>query len=139
LREPAETRFVQQDIQGTTLARAWARWSARFGFFCSLESKTFANEDDEMKATWRGTTVAESTDTVIVEGNHYFPADSIKLEHFKESETHTVCSWKGTAHYYDVVVAGEVNKDAAWYYPDPKDAAASIKNRIAFWKGVAVE
>ena len=92
-----------------------------------------------MKATWRGTTLAESDDTVVVEGNHYFPADSIKLEHFKESETRTVCPWKGTANYYDVVAHGEVNKEAAWYYPDPKDAAANIKDRVAFWKGVVVE
>jgi uncharacterized protein (DUF427 family) len=92
-----------------------------------------------MKATWRGTTLAESDDTVVVEGNHYFPADSIKPEHFKESQTHTVCPWKGTASYYDVVVDDEVNKDAAWYYPDPKEAAANIKDHVAFWKGVVVE
>ena len=92
-----------------------------------------------MKATWRATTLAESDDTVVVEGNHYFPEGSIKPEHFKESQTHTLCPWKGTASYYDVVVDGEVNKDAAWYYPDPKEAAAKIKDRVAFWKGVVVE
>ena len=92
-----------------------------------------------MKATWRGTTLAESTDTVVVEGNHYFPADSIKREHFQESATHTICPWKGTASYYDLAVAGEVNKGAAWYYPAPKEAAAEIKDRVAFWKGVVVE
>ncbi|PYS82552.1 MAG: hypothetical protein DMF67_12445 [Acidobacteria bacterium] len=92
-----------------------------------------------MKATWKGAVLAESDDTVVVEGNHYFPPDSIKREHFRESETHTVCPWKGTASYYDVVVGGEVNSDAAWYYPQPKDAAKEIKDRVAFWRGVEVE
>lgn len=92
-----------------------------------------------MKATWKGEVLAESDETVVVEGNHYFPADSIKREHFSESETHTVCSWKGTASYYDVVVGGDVNKDAAWFYPEPKDAAAEIKDRVAFWRGVKVD
>ena len=91
-----------------------------------------------MKATWKGAVLAESDDTVVVEGNHYFPPDSIKREHFRESETHTVCPWKGTASYYDVVVGGEVNRDAAWYYPQPKDAAKEIKDRVAFWRGVKV-
>lgn len=92
-----------------------------------------------MKATWKGEVIAESDDTVIVEGNHYFPADSIKREHFKESDTHTVCPWKGTASYYDVVVGGEVNNDAAWFYPEPKEAAKEIKDHVAFWRGVKVE
>lgn len=92
-----------------------------------------------MKAVWKGATLAESDDTVVVEGNHYFPADSINRDFFRESETHTVCPWKGTASYYDVAVGGEVNKDAAWYYPEPKDAAAEIKGRVAFWRGVQVE
>ncbi|HKG15946.1 MAG TPA: DUF427 domain-containing protein [Pyrinomonadaceae bacterium] len=92
-----------------------------------------------MKATWKGEVIAESDETVVVEGNHYFPADSVKREHFRESETHTVCGWKGTASYYDVVVGGDVNKDAAWFYPEPKDAAADIKDRVAFWRGVKVE
>ncbi len=91
-----------------------------------------------MKATWNGTVLAESTDTVVVEGNHYFPADSINKDHFKPSEYHTVCGWKGTASYYDIVVNGEVNKDAAWYYPDAKDDAKNIEGYIAFWKGVQV-
>ncbi|PYT05384.1 MAG: hypothetical protein DMF65_00365 [Acidobacteria bacterium] len=92
-----------------------------------------------MKATWNGAVLAESDDTVVVEGNHYFPPDSISREHFRESETHTVCPWKGTASYYDVVVGGDVNRDAAWYYPQPKDAALQIKDRVAFWRGVRVE
>ena len=92
-----------------------------------------------MKATWNGTVLAESDDTVVVEGNHYFPPDSVNREHFRESEKHTVCPWKGTASYYDVVVGSETNKDAAWYYPQPKDAARQIKDHIAFWRGVKVE
>ena len=90
------------------------------------------------KATWNGKLLAESDQTEIVEGNHYFPADSITKEYFRESDTTTVCGWKGTASYYDVVVDGEVNNDAAWYYPTPKEAAANIAGYVAFWKGVEV-
>jgi uncharacterized protein (DUF427 family) len=92
-----------------------------------------------MKATWKGAVLAESDETVVVEGNHYFPADAVRREHFRESETHTTCPWKGEASYYDVVVGGEVNKDAAWYYPSAKDAAREIEGRVAFWRGVKVE
>jgi uncharacterized protein (DUF427 family) len=92
-----------------------------------------------MKATWNNATLAESGDTVMVEGNHYFPNDSIRREYFGASATHTVCPWKGEASYYDISVDGKTNKDAAWYYPDPKAEAANIKDRIAFWKGVVVE
>lgn len=91
-----------------------------------------------MKAIWNGKTIAESDNTVVVEGNHYFPADSIKEEYFKPSETNTVCGWKGTASYYNVEVDGDTNADAAWYYPEPKDAAKEIENHVAFWKGVEV-
>lgn len=91
-----------------------------------------------MKATWRGATLAESDDTVMVEGNHYFPADAINKEYFQASDKHTVCPWKGVASYYDVAVDGEVNKDAAWYYPEPKEAARNISGHVAFWKGVEV-
>jgi uncharacterized protein (DUF427 family) len=91
-----------------------------------------------MKATWNNATLAESDRTVVVEGNHYFPADSIKREFFQKSETHTTCAWKGEASYYDVVVDGKLNKDAAWYYPQPSDAARQIKDHVAFWKGVQV-
>ena len=90
------------------------------------------------KATWNGKLLAESDQTEIVEGNHYFPADSITKEFLRESDTTTVCGWKGTASYYDVVVGGEVNNDAAWYYPTPKEAAANIAGYVAFWKGVEV-
>ena len=92
-----------------------------------------------MKATWKGAVLAESDETVVVEGNHYFPAGSVNREYFRESETHTVCPWKGTASYYDVVVNGETNRDAAWFYPEPKDAAKEIKDHVAFWRGVKVE
>jgi uncharacterized protein (DUF427 family) len=92
-----------------------------------------------MKAIWHGKTIAESDDTVLVEGNHYFPADSIDREYFRESDRHTHCAWKGEASYYDIAVEGAVNEGAAWYYPTPKEAAANIKDRIAFWKGVVVE
>lgn len=92
-----------------------------------------------MKATWNGAVLAESDDTVVVEGNHYFSSDAISKEYFQDSSTHTTCPWKGEASYYSVVVGGEVNKDAAWYYPNPKPAAEEIKDRVAFWRGVKVE
>jgi uncharacterized protein (DUF427 family) len=91
-----------------------------------------------MKAIWNDTVLAESDDTVVVEGNHYFPAASLREEYFRESDHHSVCPWKGTASYYDVVVGGAVNAQAAWYYPQPKEAAAQIAGRVAFWKGVRV-
>ena len=92
-----------------------------------------------MKAIWNGAVVADSDQTVVVEGNHYFPADAVRREYLRPSGTHTTCGWKGEASYYDVVVAGRTNKDAAWYYPDPLPAAAKIKGYVAFWKGVKVE
>lgn len=91
------------------------------------------------KATWNGAVLAESDRCEVVEGNQYFPPDAINRDYFKQSDTHTVCSWKGTASYYDVVVNGQANKDAAWYYPQPKDAAKQITGYIAFWRGVKVE
>ena len=91
-----------------------------------------------MKAIWNGTTLAESDKTVVIEGNHYFPADAVNKEYFRQSETHTVCSWKGTASYYDVVAGGETNRDAAWFYPSPKTEAEEIENYVAFWKGVEI-
>ena len=100
----------------------------------------YARDQSEifMKATWNNTVIAESDATVEVEGNQYFPADSIKKEFFQPSETHTVCGWKGTASYYDVVVDGQTNKDAAWYYPETKPEAKNIEGYVAFWKGVRV-
>lgn len=92
-----------------------------------------------MRAVWNGAVLAESDRTVVVEGNHYFPADSVKMEHFKPSAMHSTCPWKGEASYYDVEVAGETNRDAAWYYPDPKPAAEEIRGHVAFWRGVRVE
>jgi uncharacterized protein (DUF427 family) len=92
-----------------------------------------------MKATWHSVTLAESNNTVIVEGNHYFPPNAINRDYFRPSDHHTTCPWKGEASYYDVEVDGQVNKDAAWYYPEPKEAASNIKGYLAFWKGVVVE
>ncbi len=92
-----------------------------------------------MRATWNGAVLAESDATVIVEGNHYFPPDSLNREYFSDSDTHTVCPWKGTASYYSVTVDGQVNEDAAWVYPQPKEAASEIADHVAFWRGVTVE
>jgi uncharacterized protein (DUF427 family) len=91
-----------------------------------------------MKAIWNGATLAESKDTVVVEGNHYFPRNSIAEGFFRDSSHHTTCPWKGIASYYDVVVDGKVNENAAWYYPAASDAAKNIEGRVAFWKGVQV-
>jgi uncharacterized protein (DUF427 family) len=91
------------------------------------------------RAIWNGVVLAESDRSEVVEGNHYFPPDSVRREHLRDSTTHTTCPWKGVASYYDVVAAGRTNKDAAWYYPAPKDAAAEIKGYVAFWRGVSVE
>jgi uncharacterized protein (DUF427 family) len=91
-----------------------------------------------MKATWNDQIIAESDDTIVVENNHYFPKDSVKHEFLKSSGTHTTCPWKGEASYYSLHVHGADNKDAAWYYPQPKDAAKNIENYVAFWKGVNI-
>jgi uncharacterized protein (DUF427 family) len=90
------------------------------------------------KAVWKGATLAESDKVTVVEGNVYFPPDSIRREHIKDSQTHSTCPWKGVASYYDIIVEGETNKDAAWHYPEPKPAAKHIKDYVAFWKGVEV-
>ncbi len=92
-----------------------------------------------VRAAWQGVVLAESEDTVVVEGNHYFPAESVHWDHFRPSDTHTVCPWKGLASYYDVIVGDQVNRDAAWYYPTPSPLAGRIKDRVAFWNGVRVE
>ena len=92
-----------------------------------------------MKAIWNGVVIAESDDTVLVEGNHYFPADSLKREYVTFSNHRTSCAWKGQAHYMSLLVKGEMNTDAAWTYPEPSEAAAEIKGRVAFWKGVQVQ
>ncbi|MGF1638463.1 MAG: DUF427 domain-containing protein [Cyclobacteriaceae bacterium] len=92
-----------------------------------------------MKAIWNGTVIAESDDTVVVEGNHYFPVASLNREVLKDSNTQSVCPWKGTASYYTIDTYGKENKDAAWYYPKPKEAAKKIEGRVAFWKGVKIE
>jgi uncharacterized protein (DUF427 family) len=91
-----------------------------------------------MKAIFNGQTIAESNDTIVIEGNHYFPPDSLKKDFFKDSSTHSTCPWKGLASYYTVEVDGVANNDAAWYYPNPSVRAKEIKNYVAFWKGVKV-
>jgi uncharacterized protein (DUF427 family) len=91
------------------------------------------------KAIWNGVVLAESDRCEVVEGNQYFPPDSVHREYFKDSQTHTTCPWKGLASYYNIEVDGQVNNDAAWYYPTAKDAAKNIEGYVAFWKGVQVE
>jgi uncharacterized protein (DUF427 family) len=91
------------------------------------------------KAIWNGAVIAQSDETVVVEGNHYFPASAIAPEYFKPSDSHTMCPWKGIASYYTIVVGDEQNRDAAWFYPQPKEAARQIAGRVAFWKGVEVQ
>lgn len=92
-----------------------------------------------MKAIWNNKVIAESNDTVVIEGNHYFPSESVNREFLKPSKTQSVCPWKGKASYYSINVGGKENTDAAWYYPNPSDAAKTIKGSVAFWKGVTIE
>lgn len=92
-----------------------------------------------MRAVWNGAVLAESQSTVVVEGNHYFPPESLDRQFFTDSATHSTCPWKGEASYYSIVVAGQTNTDAAWTYPQPKPAASEIKDHVAFWRGVTVE
>ncbi len=92
-----------------------------------------------VKAIWNGAVIAESDQCEVVEGNYYFPPDAVRREYLRASEAHTTCSWKGVANYYNIDVNGKVHKDAAWYYPQPKEAAQHIKNYVAFWKGVEIK
>jgi uncharacterized protein (DUF427 family) len=92
-----------------------------------------------VKAIWNGKVIAESDQTIVVEGNHYFPPEAVYREFLQESRTHTTCPWKGVASYYDLKVGEQLNHDAAWYYPEPKEAAAQIRGYVAFWKGVQVQ
>ena len=91
-----------------------------------------------MKAVWNGKTIAESNDTVVVEGNHYFPTEALNKEFIHESITHTTCAWKGVASYYSLIVDGKENRDSVWYYSEPSEKAKNIKGRVAFWKGVEI-
>jgi uncharacterized protein (DUF427 family) len=91
------------------------------------------------QAVWNGAVIADSADTLVVEGNHYFPLADVRMDNLRPSSSHTTCHWKGVASYYDVVVGERVNHDGAWYYPEPSPAAAAIKSRVAFWRGVRVE
>ena len=118
----------------------YARPSACIDYYVIAFSRIFIKGlNMTKKAIWNGQVLAESDNTIVVENNHYFPPDSIKKEFFKESDTHTTCGWKGVASYYTIVVDGKENKDAAWYYPNVKEAAGEIKGYVAFWKGVKVE
>lgn len=104
----------------------------------TLAAPPHADEGGDVKAVWNGTVIAESDDTVVVEGNHYFPASALRREHVVESAHRTVCPWKGTAHYYTLRIGGAENANAAWYYPSPKPGAEAVAGRVAFWKGVTV-
>jgi uncharacterized protein (DUF427 family) len=98
----------------------------------------FIRSNKMAKAIWNGVVIAESDETVVVEGNHYFPPDSVKFKYVREASKKTICPWKGAASYYDVIVDGKVNSAAAWYYPTPKPAAKEIAGHVAFWQGVQV-
>ena len=115
-----------------------ARYTRSLTFPVLYESTNFHWSKIMPKATWNGHVIAESDKTVVVEGTHYFPADSLKMDLLQKTATTSVCGWKGTANYYSVVVDGQENKDAAWYYAEPKDAAKEIAGHVAFWKGVTV-
>jgi uncharacterized protein (DUF427 family) len=101
-------------------------------------AKVEQEQERHMKAVWNGTVIAESDDTVVVEGNHYFPRESLRDDVVRASDTHTICPWKGTASYYSLQLDGTQSKDAVWYYPEPKNAAKQIRDRVAFWKDVKV-
>lgn len=113
------------------------KWLAK-GIMANLSLHRIAIRVNKMKAEWNGKVIAESSDTVVVEGNHYFPLESLNQEFFQPSQSTTVCGWKGTAEYYNIVVDGKENPDAAWFYAEPKEKAAQIKGYVAFWKGVGV-
>src|SRR5664279_5297474 len=136
------------------MATAWSspateRWPAPSPRSCAARRRamrddpaptpsTTPTQGRPMKATWNGVTIAESDDTVVVEGNHYFPEASLKREYTSFSNHRSSCVWKGQAHYYSLMVDGNLNENAVWYYPEPSDAAKEIKGRVAFWKGVKV-
>ena len=135
IRDSLGTDFVATKIR---LRAALARLVSDTMWVTRPKHHERSGGEEVMKAIWNGNTLAESDDTVIVDGNHYFPQDSIRCEYFFDSDHKTVCGWKGEASYYHLRVSGAENADAAWFYPSPKEAAAEIKDRIAFWKGVEV-
>ena len=124
-------------MTAATLASACDRICMRLAAFAGRSSAS--RKENVAKAYWSGKLIAESDACVVVEGNQYFPADAVKTEFLRPSSHTTVCPWKGTAHYYHVEVDGMRNENAAWYYPEPSDAAKQIRGRIAFWRGVRVE
>jgi uncharacterized protein (DUF427 family) len=115
-----------------------ARFPARPDGIIVADATFRTDPETAMKATWNGVVIAESDDTVVVEGNHYFPEAALRREYITASDHRSHCPWKGEARYYSLDVGGKANPDAVWYYPDPKPAAAQIKGRVAFWKGVVV-
>lgn len=104
-----------------------------------MADQSVTPSDEHVTATWNGTVLADSDRTIVVEGNHYFPPDAIRREHFQDSSEHSFCPWKGTASYYDLAVGDEVNPGAAWYYPEPMEKAEKIQDYVAFWRGVEVQ
>ncbi|MDJ0457996.1 DUF427 domain-containing protein [Arthrobacter sp. NQ7] len=130
LRLPSGTRRKQQLVNRALTSSTHGRAQ----FECEN-----SEDEDMVKAVWNGKVIAESEDTVVVEGNHYFPRDAVNPVYLKESDMHSVCPWKGQAAYYSLDVDGKVNEDAAWYYSEPKKRAQPIKDRIAFWRGVRIE
>lgn len=119
--------------------KIWIFYDCDVNFCHNVYELTFTIHLFMARATWNGAVLAESDKTIVVENNHYFPADAIKKQYFKESDTHTTCPWKGVASYYSIEVDGQVNKDAAWYYPSTKEKAKQIEGYVAFWRGVKVE
>jgi len=115
-----------------------SRWAVLGQKPLPASAHTHLLESSTMKAIWKNTVIAQSDDIVMVEGNHYFPASALNREFVQFSNHRSSCAWKGQAHYYSLMVEGELNADCVWYYPDPKPEAASIRDRIAFWKGVQV-
>jgi uncharacterized protein (DUF427 family) len=132
-------RSASRPTSCTRAGRSGSKASPAASGSCSAPGRSAPIGRHAMKATWNGTLLAASDATIVVEGNHYFPPDSVRREHFRESADAHVCPWKGLASYYDVIVGDAVNRDAAWYYPVPKDAASRSAVRVAFWKGVKVE
>jgi uncharacterized protein (DUF427 family) len=104
-----------------------------------MPDQSVTPSDQHVTAIWNGTVLADSDQTILVEGNHYFPPDAVRREHFRDSSEHSFCPWKGTASYYDVAVGGDVNAGAAWYYPEPMKQAEKIQDYVAFWRGVEVQ
>lgn len=129
--------FFEQRLASSHAQSPHVRTACYLGAALCEDQMHFSKET--MKAIWNGAVIAQSDDTVVLEGNHYFPETSLNRDYVTFSNHHTMCAWKGQASYYSLLVNGEMNTDAAWYYPDPKPQAESIKAHVAFWKGVKIE